>query len=66
LIFTITIATAILSALISLVTFILYVRARMHEQEKKEERYRLFHFLSLFIFVVLGVLILVQLALRID
>jgi hypothetical protein len=66
LIFTITIALAVLSALISLITFVLYIRARMHEQEKNEQRYRSFHFASLFIFVILGVLILIQLAQRID
>jgi hypothetical protein len=52
----------VLTGIISVVTFVLYVLARMHEQEQRESRYRSIHFLSLFIFVFLGVIILIMLS----
>jgi hypothetical protein len=86
-IFYLTIALMLGCAIITVVTFFLYVRARMaerheyhepgsgpdlpdaHRQERhrllnagldrKEQRYRSIHFISLFIFVVLGVLLLI-------
>ena len=46
----------------AVVSFILYVFARMKEKEQKESRYRSIHFLSLSIFVLLGVLALILLS----
>jgi hypothetical protein len=53
------VALAILAGLTTIVSFILYVQARMHEQEAKEKLYQSIHFKTLFLFVVLGVIILV-------
>jgi formate hydrogenlyase subunit 3/multisubunit Na+/H+ antiporter MnhD subunit len=50
----------ILTGIISAITFILYVMARMKEQDQKEKSYRLIHFLSLFLFVILGVILLIM------
>ncbi len=76
----VTIILSILSALTTVVAFVLYIRARMAvraessesdgEQpddinsrlDRKERLYRSIHFISLSIFVFLGVLILVQLS----
>ena len=71
------------SALTTLVSFILYLKARIayrdhpdelapdhvlrHQQlEKKERTYQAIHFISLAIFVLLGVLVLVMISRRID
>ncbi|MBS1917741.1 MAG: hypothetical protein JST87_15830 [Bacteroidetes bacterium] len=56
-----TIALCIATAIVSLVSFILYVQARMKELES-EKKYQSIHFISLFIFVVLGVLALIMLS----
>ncbi|MBS1665983.1 MAG: hypothetical protein JST58_01260 [Bacteroidetes bacterium] len=53
---------AVLTGLTSILTFVLYVRARMKEQEEKEKLYGSIHFKTLFAFVVLGVVILVMLS----
>jgi uncharacterized membrane protein len=60
------VTACILSGLVSLVSFVLYVRARMREQEHKEDRYRSVHFASLSLFVALGVMILIQLSNRLE
>jgi len=48
--------------MVSLITFVLYVRARIKQEEKKEKKYQSIHFFSLFAFVVLGVIILIMLS----
>ena len=53
------IALAILTGLTTFASFIMYIQARMHEQETKEKLYQSIHFKTLFLFVVLGVIILV-------
>jgi hypothetical protein len=80
----ITIILSILSAMITVVAFVLYIGARMavrvessesegvqpgdinSELDRKERLYRSIHFISLSIFVLLGVLILVQLSSRLP
>ncbi|HSZ87443.1 MAG TPA: hypothetical protein VK787_15525 [Puia sp.] len=52
----------ILIGLISVITFVLYVLARGKENERSENHYRSVHFISLFIFVVIGVIILIMLS----
>ena len=71
------------SALTTLISFILYVKARTAERDhpdemrpdshrrhaeldRKERRYQSIHFISLLIFVTLGVFILVIISRRID
>jgi threonine/homoserine/homoserine lactone efflux protein len=49
-------------AIITITSFILYVLARMREQDQKEKRYRTIHFLSLGLFVLLGVFLLILLS----
>lgn len=51
------IGTACTSALVSIVFFVLYVRARMKEQPE-EEYYQRIHFLSLFLLFALGIIIM--------
>jgi NADH:ubiquinone oxidoreductase subunit 2 (subunit N) len=80
LIFHLTIWFCILSAITTVISFFLYLKARMTLREerpgdtpdehtrklavldRRERQYQRLHFISLFIFVVLGVLILVHLA----
>jgi len=50
----------VLTGLISVLTFILFVRARMKEEEQKEKKFQTIHFLSLFAFVFFGVIILIM------
>jgi len=71
------------SALTTIISFVLYIKARAAERDhpdemgpdtrrrhaeldRKERRYQSIHFISLFIFVVLGVLILIAISRRID
>ena len=56
------IAVCILTGLVSAITFILYVRARMKEEEQKEKKFQTIHYLSLFAFVFFGVIILIMLS----
>jgi uncharacterized membrane protein YidH (DUF202 family) len=56
------IAICILTGLVSVITFILYVRARMKEEEQKEKKLQSIHYLSLFAFVFFGVIILIMLS----
>ncbi len=75
---TLYIIAAILCAVTTIITFILYVRARMADRsehprhtpaqhqakldwlDKKEDQYQTWHFVTLALFVLFGVLILVQ------
>ncbi|HEX4371811.1 MAG TPA: hypothetical protein VHZ50_00770 [Puia sp.] len=61
-IFHLLIGLDILIGIISVVSFVLYVLARGKENEKSEKRYQSIHFISLFIFVVNGVIILIMLS----
>jgi hypothetical protein len=60
-----TIAGCIISAIVTIVSFFLYVRARM-AFDRKEERYRSIHFATLALFTLLGVLLLIQLSHRLN
>jgi small neutral amino acid transporter SnatA (MarC family) len=57
-----TIGLCVATGLVSLIYFVLYVRARMKQEEKKEQHYQSIHFFSLFVFVVLGVIILIMMS----
>ncbi|OLY93754.1 hypothetical protein SAMN05444008_11424 [Cnuella takakiae] len=59
------IGTAATSGLLSIVFFILYVRARMKEQPE-EEFYQRVHFLSLFILFALGIVIMFYMSATFD
>jgi hypothetical protein len=77
-IFRLAVLLCILSAITTIVGFFLYIRARMAERkdeysgddhlqynaalDRKEQAYQSLHFISLLIFVALGVFILVQLS----
>jgi hypothetical protein len=50
----------IMTGVVSASSFVLYVRARMKEDETKERSFRSIHYLSLFIFVVIGVILLIM------
>jgi len=51
-----------LTGFISVISFVLFVLARGKENEVAEKRNQSIHFISLFIFVVLGVIILIMLS----
>ena len=53
---------AMVTAAVSVVSFLLYARARMQENEKLELRCRSIHYFSLLLFVTLGVILLVMLS----
>ena len=73
---------AIICALITITSFVFYVRARLAERahpddedvdvlrdaglDRKERLYQAIHFLSLLIFVILGVLILIIISHRVK
>ena len=73
---------AIICALITITSFVFYVRARLAERahpndedvdvlrdaglDRKERLYQTIHFLSLLIFVILGVLILIIISHRVK
>ncbi|HVU54462.1 MAG TPA: hypothetical protein VHD83_05375 [Puia sp.] len=73
---------AIVSALVTLISFVFYIKARVAERahpddedadpqqqadlDRKERLYQSIHFLSLCIFVILGVLILIIISRRIP
>ena len=46
---------ALLDAVTAIVTFVLYGRARMQEEEQKEKLYLRVHYASLFILLLLGI-----------
>ncbi|HET6254093.1 MAG TPA: hypothetical protein VFE32_08470 [Puia sp.] len=58
------IPACILSGVVTIISFFLYVRHRMGFREKEEQRYRQIHFISLALFVLFGVLILIELSHR--
>jgi NhaP-type Na+/H+ or K+/H+ antiporter len=71
------IPACVLSGFVSIVTFFLYVRYRMHPRgeeegtdqenarlERQEGKYQQIHFISLALFVLFGVLILIELSHR--
>lgn len=60
--FSLYIILCIASAIVTLVSFFLYVRARMAGRIAEERRYLSIHYISLFLFVLFGVLILIQLS----
>ncbi|HXO77237.1 MAG TPA: hypothetical protein VN824_18415, partial [Puia sp.] len=78
--FTLLIILCIASAIATLITFFLYIRARMAERaedqggdpegharrmmvlDRRERRYLALHFITLFLFILFGVLILVHLS----
>jgi len=79
---TILVVLAVISALITIISFVLYIRARLAKRahpddedvdvlrdaglDRKERHYQSIHFLSLCIFVVLGVLILIIISHRVK
>ena len=80
--FRLAVLLCILSAITTIASFFLYVRARMTERkdeysggdhlrhnaalDRKEQAYQSIHFISLLIFVALGVFILVQLSTKLN
>ncbi len=46
---------ALLDAAVAIITFVLYGRARMQEQEQKEKQYLQIHYASLFMLLLLGI-----------
>ena len=80
--FPVLVTLAVISALITIISFVLYTRARLAERahpddeevdvlwdaglDRKERLYQGIHFLSLCIFVVLGVLILIIISHRVK
>jgi type II secretory pathway pseudopilin PulG len=46
---------AILTAVTAVISFVLYGRARMQEKERQEKQYLSFHYTSLFILLLLGI-----------
>lgn len=52
------IGTACTCALIGIVSFVLYVRARMQKRERDEAFYQRIHYTSLFLLFVLGIVIM--------
>jgi cytochrome bd-type quinol oxidase subunit 2 len=66
LIFQLTVAACAASGIVSVITFVLYVRARLDYREEAERIYQSIHFITLALFVLLGVLLLVQLSNRLN
>ena len=60
--FTLYVICCIASAIVALLSFFLYIRARMAGAEREEKRYLSIHFISLCLFVLFGVLILIRLS----
>ena len=52
------IGAACTCALVAVASFVLYVRARMKEQEEAEAFYQRIHYISLFLLFALGVVIM--------
>lgn len=52
------IGAACTCALVAIISFVLYTRARMKEQEKAEAYYERIHYFSLFLLFALGVIIM--------
>lgn len=66
LIFDLTVILLVMNAVTTVITFVLYVLARMREQTRKEQLYRSIHFVTLALFVLMGVLLLIQISHRIE
>ncbi|HLX65432.1 MAG TPA: hypothetical protein VKR41_00510 [Puia sp.] len=80
LVFQLTVAACLLSAVVTIISFFLYVRTRLADRspdihrneeehsrhllelDRKEERYRSVHFITLGLFTLTGVLLLIQLS----
>ena len=60
------IIACIVNAIVTMVTFFLYVRARLASRERLEDRYRTIHFITLALFVLFGVLVLVHLSSKLN
>lgn len=56
------IVACIANAIVTIVSFFLYVRARLAYKERLEHRYQAIHFITLALFVLFGVLVLVHLS----
>ena len=83
-IFQLNVACCIASALVTIIGFVLYVRARMADRtedhglteeqqaqrlarlDRDEHRYQTLYFIAGFVFFALGILILIQLSIRIS
>jgi cytochrome bd-type quinol oxidase subunit 2 len=64
--FTFYIVACIANAVVTIVAFFLYVKARLAYQDKKEKKYQSLHFITLLFFVLFGVLILIHLSNRLN
>jgi cytochrome bd-type quinol oxidase subunit 2 len=68
LIFQLTAAACLVNGVITGIFFLLYIKARMADQStepgRDEARYQSIHFITLFLFVLFGVLVLIQLSNR--
>jgi threonine/homoserine/homoserine lactone efflux protein len=60
--FSLYIILCIASGVVAIASFFLYVRARMANRLAQERRWRSVHYISLFLFVFFGVLILIHLS----
>lgn len=54
------------NAIVTIIAFILYVKARLAELDKQEKKYQSLHFITLTLFVLFGVLILIHLSNRLN
>ncbi len=54
------------NAIVTIVAFFLYVKARLAYQDKKEKKYQSLHFITLLLFILFGVLILIHLSNRLN
>jgi hypothetical protein len=84
LIFQLTVAACLVNGVITVISFLLYVKTRMADRsadprldetaqvrrlaelDRKESRYQTIHFITLFLFVLFGVLVLIQLSNRLN
>jgi cytochrome bd-type quinol oxidase subunit 2 len=60
------IAACIGNAIVTIVAFLLYVKARLAGLDKQEKKYQSMHFITLSLFVLFGVLILIHLSNRLN
>ncbi len=56
------IGAACTCALIAVISFVMYVRARMKVQEKAEAFYQRIHYISLFLLFALGIVIMLYMS----
>jgi len=78
LIFQLTVAACLVTGVLTVIFFLLYIKTRMADRsadrsadlsadprlDEKEHRYQSIHFITLFLFVLFGVLLLIQLSNR--